>query len=157
MLRHLFTFAAACAASSSCFAQEAPATSPHVAVPAVPVMLSPELGEHRSGRLLVFAQRVEPGAEPQDSVDTSPFNPSGTAIAAREVSDLTPGTQAFVGASTDAFPTSFADLEPGTYRFQAVLDRDYALLQGAIAVLAALVLSLNWVFDALTDILAYRG
>ncbi|WP_109809249.1 alpha/beta hydrolase [Sphingosinithalassobacter portus] len=125
MLRHLLTLAAACAASTACFAQEVPATSPHVAAPAVPVMLSADLGEHRSGRLLVFAQRVEPGAEPQDSVDTSPFNPSGTAIAAREVSDLTPGAPAFVGASTDAFPTSFADLEPGTYRFQAVLDRNH--------------------------------
>lgn len=45
----------------------------------------------------------------------------------------------------------------GSLTYQEVLDRDYALLQGAIAVLAALVLSLNWVFDALTDILAHRG
>ncbi|MCG7625857.1 ABC transporter permease [Epibacterium sp. Ofav1-8] len=45
----------------------------------------------------------------------------------------------------------------GSLTYQAVLDRDYALLQGAIAVLAALVLSLNWLFDALTETLARRG
>jgi len=44
----------------------------------------------------------------------------------------------------------------GLLTYQAVLDRDYALLQGAIAVLAALVLGLNWGFDALTDLLVRR-
>jgi len=45
----------------------------------------------------------------------------------------------------------------GALTYQAVLDRDYPLLQGSIAVLALLVLGLTWLFDALTEILARRG
>ncbi|QIG79263.1 alpha/beta hydrolase [Stakelama tenebrarum] len=124
MLRHLLTLAAAFASAAPAIAQEAVPAAQDTAA-GIAVTLSPELGEHRSGRLLVFAQRVEPGAEPQDAVDTSPFNPTGTAIAAREISDLSPGAPALVGASTDSFPTSFTDLPSGTYRFQAVLDRNH--------------------------------
>ncbi|EIM77004.1 oligopeptide transport system permease OppB [Nitratireductor aquibiodomus RA22] len=45
----------------------------------------------------------------------------------------------------------------GRLMYQAVLDRDYPLLRGAIAVLAILVLLLNWIFDALTEARARRG
>src|SRR3546814_15755581 len=75
------------------------------------------------GRLLVFAQKIESGAEPQEAVDTSPFDPTGTAIAALEVKNLAPGTTALVGTEVDAFPTAWSKLHPGTYRFAAVLDR----------------------------------
>lgn len=45
----------------------------------------------------------------------------------------------------------------GALTYHAVLDRDYPLLQGAIAVLALLVLGLTWLLDALTEILVRRG
>ena len=92
---------------------------------AVPVATARDLGDDASGRLLVFAQRVEPGAKPQEEVDTSAFDPTGTAIAAREVAHLAPGAPALVGTDTDAFPTPWSDLPPGTYRLQAVFDRNH--------------------------------
>lgn len=45
----------------------------------------------------------------------------------------------------------------GQTLYQAVMDRDFALLQGAIAILAITILVLNWLFDLLAEILARRG
>src|SRR5690606_16762585 len=64
---------------------------------AVPVVTAKGLGDDASGRLLVFAQKVEPGTEPQEAVDTSPFDPTGTAVAALEIRHLAPGQAALVG------------------------------------------------------------
>src|SRR5690606_8137149 len=75
--------------------------------------------------LIVFAQRIEPGAAAQDEVDSSPFNPTGTAVAAREVQSFSAGQVALVDGEVDAFPTAFSQLPPGTYRLQAVLDRNH--------------------------------
>lgn len=41
--------------------------------------------------------------------------------------------------------------------YGAILDRDYALLQGAVLGLSVLVLSLNWLIDAAIVVLAERG
>jgi len=92
---------------------------------AVPVITPKDLGDDDSGRLIVFAQKVEPGTKPQDAVDTSPFEPTGTAIAAIEVSSLKPGRTAIVGTDVDAFPAAWSTLAPGTYRIQAVFDRNH--------------------------------
>jgi hypothetical protein len=92
---------------------------------AIPVTLAPSIPGPESGRILVFAKRVEPGAAPATSIDTSPFEPTGTAIAAREIQALTPGEVARVDTETDTFPAALATLPPGTYRFQAVLDRNH--------------------------------
>ncbi|GAA4766945.1 alpha/beta hydrolase-fold protein [Stakelama sediminis] len=92
----------------------------------IPVTVAPDLGHALSGRLLVFAKKVTPGEKPADSVDTSAFNPTQTAVAAREVRDLDPGRPAIIGAETDSYPTPFSDLPPGTYRVQAVLDRNHS-------------------------------
>mgnify|MGYP000433111597 CR=1 FL=1 len=48
---------------------------------------------------------------------------------------------------------------PGTglLIYTAILERDYALIQGLVIALAALVLSLNWAVDTLADLLAQRG
>lgn len=48
---------------------------------------------------------------------------------------------------------------PGTglLIYNAVLERDYALLQGIVVVLAGLVLTINWVVDATAENLARRG
>ncbi|WP_256731215.1 alpha/beta hydrolase-fold protein [Sphingomonas sp. dw_22] len=91
----------------------------------IPVTLAPSVTRPQSGRILIFAQEVEPGAKKSDTVDTSPFQPTGTAIAARETWSLAPGQIASVDGETDTFPMAFSKLAPGTYRFQAVLDRNH--------------------------------
>ena len=91
----------------------------------VPVAVAANLGEHLSGRLIVFAERVAPDAKPADSVDFNPFAPTGAAIAAREVSDLSPGHPAMIDGETDTYPAPLSTLPPGRYRFQAVLDRNH--------------------------------
>ncbi len=92
---------------------------------AVPVKLDPSIGGAQSGRILVFAQKVNPGDKPSDAVDSEEFKPSDTAIAAHEVTALQPGATATVDAETDTFPAAFSKLPAGTYRFQAVLDRNH--------------------------------
>lgn len=91
----------------------------------VPVTVAPALGDHFSGRLIVFAEKAVPDAKPETPVDFSPFEPTGASIAAREVSDLRPGTIAQIDGETDAFPTPLSSLAPGSYRVQAVLDRNH--------------------------------
>ncbi|THD37387.1 MAG: enterochelin esterase [Sphingomonas sp.] len=95
---------------------------------AVPVTIAASLGDHQSGRLIVFIERVNPRARPSDAVDFNPFAPTGATIAAREVTDLRPARAALIDAETDAFPAPLSKLAPGRYRIQAVLDRnhDYA-------------------------------
>lgn len=88
----------------------------------VPVTLAPSLAGHQSGRLLVFATRIEPGARPED-VDVSPFKPDAVTVAARELPDLSPGAVVLVDG-TESYPQRFEALPAGTYRFQAVLDRN---------------------------------
>lgn len=93
---------------------------------AIPVTVAPALAPAPlSGRLIVFAQRIEPGAAPQTEIDSSPFAPTQTSVAAREVHALTAGRTALVDGETDAFPAAFSTLPPGTYRVQAVLDRNH--------------------------------
>ena len=92
----------------------------------LPVRLDPSVNGAQSGRILVFAHRVQPGEKPSDRVDTNEFRPTDTAIAAREVEVLQPGATATVDGETDTFPAAFSALPPGTYRFQAVLDRDHS-------------------------------
>ena len=92
---------------------------------AVPVKLDPSIGGAQSGRILVFAQKVNPGDKPSDTVDSEEFKPSDTAIAAREVTALQPGATATIDGETGAFPAAFSSLPAGTYRFQAVLDRNH--------------------------------
>lgn len=102
-----------------------PVPAPVKAPVTIPVTVAPGMGDGLSGRLIVFAKKVEPGARPDDDIDTSPFHPTDTAIAAREVSALRQGVVAIVDGETDAFPGPFSALSPGTYRFQAVLDRNH--------------------------------
>lgn len=90
----------------------------------IPVTLAPGSAP-ASGRLLVFATRVQPGAAAQTDIDVSPFEPSGTIVAGREVTALAAGQSATVDGETDAYPQPFSQLPPGTYRMQAVLDRNH--------------------------------
>ena len=99
---------------------------PALAAPvAVEVTTAPAIQGPQSGRILVFARRVEPGAAAATEIDSSPFEPTGTAVAGREVQALVAGRPAIVDGETDAFPMPFSELPPGTYRFQAVLDRNH--------------------------------
>jgi len=91
----------------------------------IPVTATAATGGPVSGRLIVFARKVAPDSKPEAAIDTSPFSPTETAVAAREVSALAPGQTAIVDAETDSFPAPFSKLPPGTYRFQAVLDRNH--------------------------------
>ncbi len=101
------------------------AASPPGADIAIPVTAAPGLGDHLSGRLIVFAEKAGPGAKPAKAVDFSPFEPTAASIAARELTDLRPGTPALIDGETDAFPAPLSTLGPGTYRVQAVLDRNH--------------------------------
>jgi S-formylglutathione hydrolase FrmB len=102
------------------------AAAPALAGPLdIPVSLEAGEPEPGPGRLIVFAQRVEPGAPPTPTIDASPFDPTGTALAAREIAGLAPGQTVLVDGEAETFPTAFSALAPGTYRFQAVLDRNH--------------------------------
>lgn len=91
----------------------------------VPVTVAPALGEHVSGRLIVFVEKATDTARPDAPIDFSPFAPTGASIAAREVTDLQPGRVAGVDGETDVFPGPLSALPAGTYRAQAVLDRNH--------------------------------
>lgn len=84
-----------------------------------------------SGRLLLFAtaaQDAEAAAKEHGGdgkvteVDTSPFFPTKTAVAAREVDRLAPGQVVDIDADDTAFPQGWSQLAPGDYDVQAVLD-----------------------------------
>ncbi|MEH3160098.1 MAG: alpha/beta hydrolase-fold protein [Sphingomonas taxi] len=100
----------------------------------VTVALAPAIKDAQSGRLLIFAQRIDPAAKPDakakeaDTVDIDAYAPGDTALAAREIAVLAPGEVATVDTATDVYPAAFATLPAGRYRWQAVLDRnhDYA-------------------------------
>jgi hypothetical protein len=91
----------------------------------IPVVAAPSLQGPLSGRLIVFAHRIEPGAAPESAIDVSPFAPTETAVAAREIDSLALGQAATVDAETGSFPAPFSTLPPGSYRFQALLDRNH--------------------------------
>ncbi|HJQ15492.1 MAG TPA: alpha/beta hydrolase-fold protein [Allosphingosinicella sp.] len=103
----------------------AAASGAHAEPTLVAVAAAPTLPGPLSGRLIVFARKVTPGDDPAAPVDSSAFNPNGTAVAARELPALGPGDTTWVDADSDAFPAAFSQLPPGRYRFQAVLDRNH--------------------------------
>lgn len=75
-----------------------------------------------SGRLLVFAAPLAPGAAKPAEVDAGSFNARDTAVAAQDVAGLAPGASVTVDADVRAFPSAFSALKPGRYAVQAVLD-----------------------------------
>lgn len=101
------------------------AAAPNVSPVVIPVAADPALGEHQSGRVIVFAKRLADPAKPDKSVGFDIFTPSAASIAAREVSDLSAGKVALVDGETDSFPAPLSTLAPGTYEVQAVLDRNH--------------------------------
>lgn len=95
----------------------------------IPVRLDVATTHPVSGRLIVFAQRVDPAGPRPDSIDIESFAPpADTAIAARDVDDLDHGENVRVDADDVAWPGAFARLPEGDYWVQALLDtnHDYA-------------------------------
>lgn len=83
-----------------------------------------------SGRLLLFAiPAALAKAQAKDGkvteVDTNPFHPTQTAVAAMEISDLAPGGSVLIDADAMAFPEGFSKLAAGSYDMQAVLDTNH--------------------------------
>ncbi|MFT3761867.1 MAG: alpha/beta hydrolase-fold protein [Pseudoxanthomonas sp.] len=96
----------------------------------VRVGLDAAAAQPASGRLLVFAI---PAAEAEklakdgkvEAVDTSPFRPTLTSVAAREVVRLAPGADIAMDTDAIAFPAGFSSLPAGDYYLQAVLDANH--------------------------------
>lgn len=87
----------------------------------------------KAGRLLLFAIDAKTAvaaakaasdgkSETVGEVDADPFHATETSVAAREISDWTPGQTVDIDADQMAFPAAFSRLPPGDYLLQAVLD-----------------------------------
>ena len=81
------------------------------------VTLDTGVQEAQSGRLLIF---LTPADQPQGAM--SEFHPSSSSVAAREVTDLKPGSSVDVDVDDCAFPAPFSSLKPGSYQVHAILD-----------------------------------
>lgn len=128
MLRKYQTFLAVCllllAPASVLAAQQSQALPAHRLFR---VTLDGASDKPVSGRLLLFATRTEKARAAADGgkvdkVDTSPFRPTETAVAAMEVTHLAPGASVWMDADELAFPAGFSTLDPGLYSMQVVLD-----------------------------------
>ena len=115
--------------SATAFARDAAPTAPTHRY--FHVQLGSAQTQPVSGRLLLFAITVKDaeaaakahgGDGKVEKVDTSPFFPTQTAVAAREVSRLAPGQTVDIDADGIAFPQGWSQLAPGDYYVQAVLD-----------------------------------
>jgi hypothetical protein len=111
--------------------------------PAVPtqsffhIQLGTSSTQPTAGRLLLFAidaKAAEAAARSEsagksdkvDEVDSNPFHPTQTAVAAREVTRWEPGQIIDIDADRIAFPRGYSQLPPGDYLMQAVLDVDHS-------------------------------
>ncbi|MGN2252023.1 alpha/beta hydrolase [Frateuria sp. GZRe12] len=112
-------------ASSACARGAAPVTHQFFQVD-----LPASAGKPTTGRLLLFATEAKAArAAAKDGkvteVESSPFAPKETAVAAREVERLAPGGAVLLDADDQAFPSAFSKLPPGDYLVQAVLDTQH--------------------------------
>lgn len=86
------------------------------------VTLQSDLAKDASGRLLVFAAPATSENMTSDAVDLE--RGGGVSVAARDVPSFGASRSVTIDARTGAFPKNFATLAAGTYRVQAVLDRN---------------------------------
>jgi Putative esterase len=98
---------------------------------AAPVVFHVVLGQASatpaSGRMLVFAKKLEPSDKrPLVSVDIDQIDVHVAAVAAQEMAHLEPGATFDLDADLAAFPVPFSQLKPGRYAVQAVLDRHHS-------------------------------
>jgi len=88
----------------------------------IAVTLQSDLAKDASGRLLVFAAPATSENMTSDAVDLE--RAGGVSVAARDVPSFGANRSVTIDTLTGAFPKSFATLAPGSYRVQAVLDRN---------------------------------
>ncbi|SER56570.1 Putative esterase [Sphingobium sp. YR768] len=86
------------------------------------VTLQPDLVKDASGRLLVFAVPATRENMASNAVDLE--REGGVSVVARDVPSFGASRSVTIDTLTGAFPKSFATLAPGSYRVQAVLDRN---------------------------------
>ena len=95
----------------------------------VTVQLDPAATTATSGRLIVFAVPEAEAAKGKDgsvgAVDVDGFAPHKVTIAAQEVPRIAPRETVVADLDTLAFPVPYAQLAPGRYALQAVLDVDH--------------------------------
>ncbi|GAB3039853.1 alpha/beta hydrolase-fold protein [Oleiagrimonas citrea] len=101
--------------------------APEARTQMVRVTLDAAMKTPTSGRLLIFAMPLQDAKAaahggPLETVDTSPFEPTKTAVAAMEVAHIAPGGTVRMDADEVAFPRPFSQLASGEYAVQAVLD-----------------------------------
>ena len=82
------------------------------------VQAAPSLQAPLNGRLLIFVAK----GKGDKAVDIDQFHPDAVWVAAKEVRDLAAGESIEVDADEAAFPKPFANMPPGDYETQAVLD-----------------------------------
>ena len=104
----------------SYFANAAAPSSPDHVI--LRVKAGPDVKENLSGRLLVFIKK----GSGDKVVDTNPFKPDETWVAAKEVSVLAPNQTVWLDADDIAFPKGFSALSAGQYEMQVVLDVDHS-------------------------------
>ena len=94
----------------------------------IEVSLAADLGPDQSGRVIIFAKPLKPGAKPDDEIDFDVASPGMQWIAAREIANLKAGEKTTLNGETGSYPGPLSSLAPGSYEVQAVLDRnhDYA-------------------------------
>lgn len=79
-----------------------------------------------AGRLLLFAQPVQPGeTAPPTAVSADPFFHKDNFVAGRELPSKTAGDRIAIDADDLSYPASLEALASGDYWVQAVLDRDH--------------------------------
>jgi enterochelin esterase-like enzyme/uncharacterized protein (DUF2141 family) len=86
------------------------------------VTLQSDLAKDASGRLLVFAVPATSENMTSEAVDLE--RGGGLSVAARDVPSFGAIRSVTIDTLRGAFPKSFATLAPGSYRVQAVLDRN---------------------------------
>lgn len=98
----------------------------------IAVALQSDVGMDASGRVLVFAEPATSENMTSDTVDVA--RGRSVSVAAREVPSFGPRRSVTIDTQATVFPRSFATLAPGTYRVQAVLDRngDYNFAAGGL-------------------------
>jgi hypothetical protein len=88
------------------------------------VRLGPGATAPASGRLIVFATKVDAGPLPPEIV-ANPFRPASVVSAAAEVTFTRAGQARSIDLDGLSFPGPFSELPPGDYALQAVLDVDH--------------------------------
>jgi pimeloyl-ACP methyl ester carboxylesterase len=93
----------------------------------IAVSLPPGFAGDASGRLLLFA---EPATSENANTDSVDIDSDAVSIAARDVGGFGGARTVTIDTQEIAFPKDFTALAPGSYRVQAVLDRDGSYNRG---------------------------